>query len=136
MGICPTVSHAVKHELCSINPHLEARWDRRLERWEVWFNDKIKEPYIISVSKNHIDKRTIEEVRHAFWFSQHLKHNMVDMQNEAEYAREKRYEKNLDDFTEVSKEAEPMIRSLVDAGTSSHGKSKTMFAGIGEGKSV
>ncbi len=134
MSISPTLSKTMKHALYGINPHLEAKWNARLERWEIWFNDKIREPYIIVVTKNHFDRRILDEVRHSFWFSQHIKQNSIEMQNKAEYAKIKRDEYNHDNFLEVSKEAEPLLKSLADAGTSSHGRSKTMFQGIGTGK--
>ena len=133
MGICPTLSKSFIHELHGINPNLKAKWNRIVNRWEIWFEDTIKEPYIIVVSRDHIDKRTLDEVRHAFWFSQHIKHNATDMLNEAEYAKQKHDERNYDNFLEAGKEVAPLIQSLQDAGTSSHGNSKTMFPGIGSG---
>jgi hypothetical protein len=136
MGICPTLSHAIKHELYGINPHLAAKWDRRLERWEVWFDDKIREPYIIAITKNHLDKRILDEVRGAVWFSQHIKQNAIEMQNEAEYAKIRQDKRHDDEYTEMGKELAPLMNTIVDAGTSSHGKSKTMFQGIGSRQDI
>ena len=134
MAISPSLSKSVKHELHAINPHLEAKWNGRMERWEIWFNDRIKPPYIVVVSKNHFDKRIFDEVRHAFWFSSHIRQNIVDMQNEAEYFKTQREKYHEDNLLEACKEAEPLMRTLADAGNSSYGKSKTMFSGIGESR--
>jgi len=134
MPVCPTLSHSVKHELRGISPHIEPKWNARLERWEIWFNDHLKEPYIIVVTKNHFDKRVIDQIRYDFWWSRDIKNNSIKMQNEAEYAKIKRDEQLNDDFVQVSKETEPLVKSLIDAGSSSHGESKFMFPGVGESK--
>ena len=134
MSVCPTLSKTMKHALHGISPHLEAKWERRLERWEIWFDNHMNQPYIIVISKNHFDKRILDEVRHAFWFSQHIKRNMYEMQNEAEYAKIKRDEQHDDDFLQAGKEVAPLLKTLADAGTSSYGKSKTMWEGVGESK--
>ena len=135
MPIPPKLSKTFIHDLKGINPCLNAKWESRLKRWEIWFDSKgCGKHYIILTSKDHIDSRTLSDIRRAFWWSQHPRVNSIEMQNEAEYAKIKRDEQHYDDFVEIGKEVAPLLKTLADAGTSSYGKSKTMFEGVGESK--
>jgi hypothetical protein len=125
----PILSTTDRRMLRHINPHLEAKWNRRFVRWEIWFDAHCgKMPYIIATAKE-IDGRIFDELRHAFWWSQHILHNMIDMNEKANRIKEQKLKKEEELHYDMGKEIAPLLRSMKDAGTSSHGNSKFMFPG-------
>ena len=133
--IAPILSNTASRKLCEINPHLEAKWNRKRKLWEIWFNNHITRPYIIMFTPDHLlDERTYTQMRHNLQFSQHLYKNILKRQEEIEEGYKKRNADEKDMYEQLGKEAAPLLDSLQDAGNASHGRSKTMFEGVGESK--
>jgi hypothetical protein len=133
MMIIPTIGRADRTRLHHINPHLEARWNRRFARWEIWFDAHCgKMPYIIEVSDlpNPFDDRLFTSLRHAFWFSQNIVKNVERMNREFRKKQEKKLADEEDMHYQLGKEVAPLLRSMKDAGNSSHGNSKFLFPGV------
>ncbi len=133
--IVPELSETNKRMLKQINPNLEAKWHRRFARWEIWFNNHCGQmPYIIANAKE-IDGRLFDELRHAFWWSQHIKHNAYDMYQKSLEVKAKKLKEEDDVHYQMGKEVAPLLKSLKDAGNSSYGNSKFMFPGADFGGS-
>ena len=131
--IAPVLTSMALRRLKEISPHLDARWNRKREVWEVWFDNHITMPYIIMFTPDHLlDGRTYKQMRYNFQFSQHLYKNILKRQDEWNEGYRKRDADEDDMYEQIGKEAAPLLDTLQDAGTSSHGKSKTMFEGVGE----
>jgi len=131
MPVAPHLPKSVNKKLHLINPHFTAKWNGWYEKWDVWFNDTIKIPYVV-IRTDVIDERTYKQLRYAMWWSQHIKYNMTKGEQQTEKIKEKKLEDEEDKFNEMGKEVAPLLRSLKDAGTSSHGNSVTMFPGFGK----
>jgi hypothetical protein len=127
--IVPKLTPLQNKRFRELNPHLDARWNRRFARWEIWWDDKIKRPYIVATA-DVIDARIYDEIRHALWFSQRIRKNIYRMHETGKKIREKKLRDEEDVHLQLGKEVAPLLRTMKDAGTSSHGRSKTRFPGV------
>ena len=130
----PFMPHCTERKLKEISPYLEAKWSFHLEKWEIWFvcSTASSPPYII-MTVPQITAETYRELRRSFWWSQKIKYNMNVMLEKQEQYKAKTLANEEDDHMQMGKEVAPLLRTLKDAGTSSHGKSKFKFPGYGEG---
>ena len=133
MPVAPHLSRSISEKLRQINPHFYARWNGLYEKWDIWFNDTIKMPYIV-LRTSSIDDSTYKQLRYAMWVSNHLKYHFKRGFEQSKEIREKKLRDEENRFYELGKEAAPLFRTLADAGNSSHGRSVTMFPGFGTGK--
>ncbi len=128
-------SHFV-HRLKALNPHLKFEWNGKCGYWEVWFHNGICESYkVYRVVDGYdrfrvIDGRVFDDIRHALWFSQRIRHNIQDMEYKMLEARTHKKAQQYDEHVQAGKEIAPLMRTLDDAGTASHGKSKNLFPGF------
>ncbi len=135
----PYLDQVYRSKLSQLNSHLSFRWNGQFGLWEIWFDNKAREPYIVLKVTNFdgsyrpVDGRVFNDIREAFCFSQDIKRNMYEMEHRAKLKREKMEADNYDSHYQMGKDVAPLMKTLVDAGTSSHGTSKTKFAGFGEG---
>ena len=136
MPIAPRLEAIIAKKLREINPHLVAKWHRKFERWEIWFDhDTSKLPRYIILTTNKITSETFDDLRKSFWYSQRgYKQFLLKTQYEAEQRKKKAEEDEFDTHYQMGKEAVPLLKTLKDAGASSHGQSKFMFHGYGEGR--
>ena len=133
----PNLPKEESRKLRAISQHLSFQWNAYAGYWEVWFDNKLNEPYIVArVTDDHkstyrpIDNRVYEELKKAFWESQRRWiERRVEMERKAEYAHQKREEYEYDMHYQSAKEIVPVLRTLHDAGNSSHGKSKFLWQG-------
>jgi len=135
MPVTPHLSRSVTKKLQLINPHFFAKWNGHYEKWDIWFNDTIKLPYII-LRTSIIDDTTYKQVRYALYISQHLKYNIGKGVEQSEKIIAKKLKDEEDDFCQMGKEIAPLLRTLANAGRSSHGRSVTMFPGYGTGIAI
>lgn len=127
--ICPKLTSEHKRRLQGINRHLEAKWNRRFLRWDIWFDNHCgKAPYIVE-SAGVIDDRLFTSLRHAFWFSQNIMRNVARMNDDFKRTQAKKLKDEEDLHLDMGKEVAPLLRTMKDAGTSSHGNSKFLFPG-------
>ena len=132
MPVCPHLDKSIKKKLHAINPHFEIRWNGHYEKWDIWHKDLYGIPYIV-LRTSIIDSRTYQQLRYAMWISNHIKYHLNKSDAKYEELKEKKLKDEEDKFNEMGKEVAPLLRSLHNAGKSSHGRSVTMFPGIGTG---
>jgi len=135
MPVAPYLSGSVNKRLRKMNPNLSARWNSHYEKWDIWFNDTIKIPYIV-LRTTSIDESTYKQLYYILWICQHLKYHITKGLNQSEEIRAKKLKDEEDMFYQLGKEAAPLLRTLADAGKSSHGRSVTMFPGFGTGIAI
>ena len=135
MPVVPYLPKSVNKKLCKLNPHFSARWNSYYEKWDIWFNDTIKMPYIV-LRTPYIDANTYKQLQYAMWISQHIKYHITKGLDQSEGIKAKKLKNEEDTFRQLGKEAAPLLRTLTDAGRSSHGNSVTMFPGFGTGIAI
>ena len=135
MPVAPHLPKSVNKRLEKINSHFSARWNGHYEKWDIWFNDTIKIPYIV-LRTTHIDNSTYKQLRYAMWISQNLKYHAKKGLDQSREINQKRLKDEENKFYEMGREVAPLLRTLADAGKSSHGRSVTMFPGIGKGIAI
>lgn len=135
MPVAPYLQKSVSKKLRELNPHLCARWNGHYEKWDIWFNDKIKIPYIV-LRTSSIGAQTYQQVRYALWISQQIKYHIQKGLEQSKEINKKRLKDEEDEFYRMGMEVAPLLRSLANAGNSSHGRSVTMFPGIGTGIAI
>jgi len=129
MPCCPHLDRTVKEKLRAVNHNLSIRWNGHYEKWDIWSKDLYGIPYIV-LRTPVIDARTYDQLRYAMWWSQHIAYNMSKNMQKAEENKEKRLKDEENKFYDMGMEVAPLLRTLKDAGTSSHGRSVTMFPGF------
>ena len=132
MPVAPHISKSVQKRLQKLNPHFSARWNGWYEKWDIWFNDTIKTPYIVLRTPS-IDGDTFKQLQYAMWVSQHIRYHCEKGLAKSEEMKQKKLRDEEDLYKEMGKEAAPLLRTIANAGTASHGRSVTMFPGIGTG---
>ena len=132
MPVAPYLPKSINKKLRELNPHFRARWNGHYEKWDIWFNDKIKIPYIVLRTPS-IGAQSYQQLRYAMWLSQRLKYHYNKGFEQSEDINKKRLKDEEDEFYQMGMEVAPLLRSLANAGNSSHGRSTTMFPGIGTG---
>lgn len=139
-GAKPSLPVNFIRQLNQINTQLEVHWEKKLDKWSIWGRNKHGMPYMALLIKNDDgsyrppDGRTLAQIRYNMWWSTRIRDRIWKMQNKYETMLEKTDEKLEDDSYQMGKEIAPVLRSLADAGTSSHGKSKFMHPGFGKSK--
>ncbi len=134
MSCSPMIPYGTERKLKEISPYLQAKWSSHLEKWEIWFICSTAEspPYII-MTVPQITAETYLDLRRSFWWSKKIKYNMNVMNEKLEQRTAKTLADEEDEHMEMGKEIAPLLRTMKDAGTSSHGSSKTKFSGYGAG---
>ena len=135
MPVAPHLQSSVKKKLLELNSHFLVRWNGCFEKWDIWFNDTIKMPYIV-LRTPFIDNNTYKQLRYAMWISQNLKYHLEKGLKKSEELKEKKLKSEEKTFYDMGMEVAPLIRTLANAGASSHGRSVTMFPGFGTGIAI
>ena len=124
-------------ELLRISPHLSFRWRVFFGYWEVWFNDRMNEPYLLhkvaTVANEYmpVDGRTFSDLRRSFeWSRKKWADRWAEMERRQSYAKDRKEASEYDEHVQAGKEIAPLARTLADAGNSSHGSSVTQFHGM------
>ena len=128
-------------ELGKTHPYMWFSWDEIKQRWVVWQKNPYSEPWLVMYVENDdksyrpVDWRTILQLRETIW---HMGGRYMTWLwgevNKADYRRQKRQEDYDDLNLQMHKEAEPLIKTLNDAGHDPYGRSKFKFPGFGESK--
>jgi len=128
----PELPKGVLTRLWNINPHFLVKWDWHGECWQIWHKDLDGVPYVAATTHS-FNERFYDNLRFGMWWSMHAMRNAKELNEKRKYAVAKKKKQERELFEDLGKEVRPLMRSLADAGTSSHGKSKFMFEGFGNG---
>ena len=137
MPVAPELSAYEKNRIKKLNPHLAVEWDNIERKWIILFNDHINHPHVIMYATHQEmqDSRTLRQMQKNLYYSQQSYLRMArKMLQRASASHEHTRAHDSDETRQMIKEIDPVLRSLKDAGRSSHGKSKFKFQGFGEGK--
>ncbi len=135
-----TVPPYIRRRLKGINSTLDFRWDKIYKRWNLVHEKLGSIPYIETTICNKdgsyrpIDERVFNQLKYDMWWSEHIKYHATKMDLEAGYERERIEKRHDGEIRDVAKELAPLVATIGDAHGSSHGNSKFMHHGIGEGK--
>ena len=136
-----TVPRELRRRLKKINSTLDFKWDRYRKIWNLVHQRPGDLPYVVMAvtDKNGnyipINDKTFQQLEYNLWWSaQGIKQQAEKLTAQQKYQLEKTKERQKLENKEVAKEIAPLIATLGDAGTASHGNSKFLFQGFGEGK--
>lgn len=118
MGAGPRLNPDVKRRLREIDPHLNAEWDTKRDRWNIMYEPLGRPPYIILSVKNEdgsyrpIDGRTYQAIRESIAFSNDLIRNMRDMLEQDRMGQIRLDEKEKQRYREIAYEFRRPIQML------------------------
>lgn len=140
MGISPGLTHDTKRRLRQIDPHFVARWNRRTEHWEIWYESDGRIPYMVTPVQGEyqeyrpIDGRTFDKLRHILWYNQRIKQHLREMEEADELAAQAADEREAQAYRDMAGEHRRVVQMFGREIGALPGKSKIPYSpGFGKG---